>query len=86
MLGAVGVTFLVVVLVAGGKRQAGDGVEPQGALEGAERAVLLHVERVLALLPAQTEGETDTGQVAHPVGELDVDDVASIFGDGVDLF
>lgn len=67
VLGAVGVVFLVVVLVAGGERQVGGGVGPQGTFQGAESAGLLNPERVLGFLSAQVEGEADGGQVTTPV-------------------
>lgn len=85
MLGTVGVIFLVVVLVAGGERQAGSGISPQGTLQGTERVVLLDLERVLGFLSSQTEGELDSRQVTGPVRELNVEDVAAVFGNGVDL-
>ena len=59
MLGAVGVIFLVVVVVAGGERQAGGGVGPQGTLQGAKSASFLNLERVLGFLSAQLEGQAD---------------------------
>lgn len=86
MFGAVGVLFLIVVLVAGGKGKAPRGVGPQGALQRAERAVFADLERVLGFFSAQAEGELHAGDVAVPVGELDVQDVASVFDNGVDLF
>lgn len=86
MLGAVDVVFLIVVLVTGRKRQAGSGVSPQGAFQGAEEVVLLDPERVLGFLSAQVEGETDGCQVTNPVREFDIEDVAAVFSDGVDLF
>lgn len=86
MLGAVGVVFLIVVLVAGGKGQAVEDIGPQGALQRAERAVFAHLERELGFPSAQAEGELHAGDVAVPVGELDVQDVAAVFSNGVDLF
>lgn len=86
MFGAVGVIFLIVVLVAGGKGQAVEDIGPQGALQRVERAVFAHLERVLGFLSAQAEGELHAGDVAVPVGELDVQDVAAAFSNGVDLF
>lgn len=59
VLGAVGVNFLVVVLVAGGERQVGGGVSPQGTLQSAESASFLNLERVLGFLSTQLEGEVD---------------------------
>lgn len=85
MLCAVGVVFLVVVLVTGGEGQAGGGVSPQGTLQGSESADLLNLERVLGFLSAQLEREADGCQVIPPVGELDVEGVATIFSNGVDL-
>lgn len=86
MFGAVGVVFLIVVLVAGGKGQAVEAVGPQGALQRAERAVFAHPERVLGFPSTQAEGDLHAGDVAVPVGELDVEDVAAVFSYGVDLF
>lgn len=86
MFGAVGVVFLIVVLVAGGKGQAAEDVGPQGALQRAERAVFAHLELVLGFPSAQAERELHAGDVAVPVGHLDVQDVAAVFSNGVDLF
>lgn len=86
MLGTVGVAFLVVVLVAGGKGQAAEGTGPQGALQRAEGAVFADLERVLGFLAAQAEGEHHGGDVAVPVGEFDFEGVAAVFDNGVDLF
>lgn len=86
MFGAVGVVFLIVVLVAGGKGQAAGGTGPQGALQRVQRAVFAHLERVLGFRSAQAEGELHAGDVAVPVGELDVQDVAAFLSNGVDLF
>ena len=86
VLGAVEVVFLIVVLVTGGERQATGGVSPQGSLQGTESADLLSLERVLCFLSTQMEGQADGCRVIPPVGELDVEDVAAIFSDGVDFF
>lgn len=86
VFGAVGVVFLIVVLVPGGKGQAAEAIGPQGALQRAERAVLVDLERVLGLPSAQAEGEFHVGDVAVPVGEPDVQDVTAVFNNGVDLF
>lgn len=85
VLGTVGVTFLVIVLVMGGKRQTRGGVSGQGALEVTESATLLNLEGIFGFLSAQLERETDGCKVIHPVRELDVEDVAAIFGNRVNL-
>lgn len=86
MLGAVAVVFLVVVVVAGGKGQAAKGIGSKGALQRAEGAVFADLKREPGFLSAQAEGELHARDVAVPVGELEVEDVAAIFNDGVDLF
>lgn len=83
MLGAVDVALLVVVFVAGGEGQAG-GVGGQGSLL-VPGGVVLDVQGVVALLPAQPEGELDRLRVVPPVTELDLEDVAAVFGQRVDL-
>lgn len=85
MLGAVGVVFPVVVLVAGGKGQAAKGVGSKGALQHAEGAVFADLKRELGFLSAQAEGELHARDVTVPVRQLDVQDVAAIFNNGVDL-
>lgn len=80
MFGAVGIIFLVVVLVAGGEGQAGGGVSCQGTLKVADGASFLNVERVLGFLSAQMEGDADGLRVIPPIGELDLEDVVTIFG------
>lgn len=85
MLGAVGVAFLVVVLVTGGKGQAAELIGAEGALQRAGGAVLADLKRELRFLPAQAEGELHARDVAVPVGHLDVQDVAAAFSNGVDL-
>lgn len=86
MLGAVGVVFPVVVSVAGGKGQAATGMGSQGALQQAEGAVFADPKREVGFLSAQAEGELHARDVAVPVGELDAQDVAAVFNNGVDLF
>lgn len=86
MLGAVGVLFPVIVLVAGGKGQAAEGDGSQRALQRAEGAIFADLKREAGVLSAQAEGELHAGDVAVPVGQLDVQDVAAVFNDGVDLF
>lgn len=55
MFGAVGLPFVVVVMVAGGERQTGSDVGAQRAFQGTESAHLPDLERVLGLRSAQAE-------------------------------
>lgn len=77
MFGTVDVTFLVVVFVAGGERQA-SGVVSECTLQ-IPGGIVQDVQGVVALLPTQAEGILDGLQLIPPVTELDLEDVVTIF-------
>lgn len=86
MLGTVGVTLVIIVLVASGERQTRGGIGGQGALQVAHGFRWLDVQGVFGVLCTHSEGHDDGLRLVLPVRELDLEDVVAALGQGVDVF